>query len=114
MWFRKSGFCRQNVEWNADGSYLASGLLCKRGCNLLEGPARKPPALEAPDQRRSDARACNQAPCPIEFRLEGGDGAGCRVGRDKPPLKICSDSGVAIPAPGEALRTGLGHAGVVQ
>lgn len=114
MWFRKSGFCRQNVEWTADGSYLSSGVLCKRRRDLLKGLARKAPAGEAPDPRGSDALAWYQAPCSIELRLEGGDSVGCCIGGDQPPLKVCSDRGIAVPSPREPLRARFGYAGVVE
>jgi len=74
MWFRKSCFCRQNVESNVWGSYRVSRLLRKRTRNLVERVAREAASGKAPQQCGSRTLAFKQRTNANDLRLQSGYG----------------------------------------
>ena len=114
MWFRKSCFCRQNVKWNAQGSYRFSRLVRKRGGDLVERVAGEAASSETSHKRRSEALALEQTARAIELGLEAGDRDGGRLGRNQAPPEIGADGSVAVAAPREQLCAALREPSVVE
>ena len=104
MWFRKSCFCRQNVESNVWGSYRVSRLLRKRTRNLVERVAREAASGKAPQQCGSRTLAFKQRTNTNDLRLQSGYGVGGRRGRDQAPSQIGHRIGAESDHPGHEAR----------
>src|SRR3954468_4530248 len=107
MRFRKSCFCRQNVEWNAPGSYRLSGPERKRRRDLVQGVPRESTPGQAPQQRRRDALPLERTPKALELGLEGGDGAGGHLRGDQAPPEVGSDRRIPVTPAREQLGAAL-------
>src|SRR5439155_22685370 len=114
MWFRKSCFCRQNVESNVWGSYRVSRLLRKRTRNLVERVAREAASGQAPQQCGSRTLAFKQRTNANDLRLQSGYGVGGRRGRDQAPSQIGPYRSIAVAASREQLGATHRQPGVVD
>src|SRR5436190_15972687 len=114
MWFRKSCFCRKNVEWNVPGSYRVSHPVRKRNGELLERVAREAATCETAQKCGSHALAFEQKLNAVAFRLQSRHGGGGGLGRDRAPAQVGSDRGIAISAPRQQLGATCREAGVVD
>jgi hypothetical protein len=111
--FRKSCFCRQNVESNACQSYRVAGLLCKRGTDLFERLAREAPSSQTPERLCSWSLSQKSLGAD-ELRLQGRHGVGCGFRRDQASPEVCPNRGVPVPPTRHALGACLCHASVVH
>jgi hypothetical protein len=111
--FRKSCFCRQNVESNACQSYRAVGLLRKRGTDLFERLAREASGSQTP-KRLCSWSLRQKVPGSCELRLQPRHGIGCGFRRDQASPEVCPNRSVAVPPTRHLLGACLCHASVVH
>src|SRR5690348_1160006 len=114
MWFRKSCFCRQNVEWNALRILPFSRFLRKRSSELVERVARETAIREAPKQCGCDPLPLEHRTSSSEFRLKAFHCVGDRLGLDRASSEIGADRGIAVAASRKQLGAAHRDAGIVE